>query len=182
MTKSYAFERRTFDVAPSCPDFILDDAAAAERIEEDLFGLAGEVEIGLDIGGRRWALVAFAEDLVDEIQPLTAEDTWLVSGGGSGVTAASIIGVAQASPKAGARFELLGRSTLIESTASWIDWSDTLTHRGKNALRERLVEASENGKVTMVEWNEHGNVSLEVETFLTLDAIAKTKSCHLSFG
>ena len=66
------------------PDFILDDAAAAERIEEDLFGLAGEVEIGLDIGGRRWALVAFAEDLVDEIQPLTAEDTWLVSGGGSG--------------------------------------------------------------------------------------------------
>ncbi|MGB1485644.1 MAG: hypothetical protein ACPG9E_06600, partial [Poseidonia sp.] len=69
------------------PDFILDGAEAAERIEQDLFELAGEVEVGLDIGGRRWALVAFAEDLVEEVQPLTAEDTWLVSGGGSGVTA-----------------------------------------------------------------------------------------------
>ena len=85
--KSYAFERpdlrcRALDLHP---DFILDDAEAAERIERDLFRLRGEVEVGAGIGGRRWALVAFAEDLVEEVQPLAAEDTWLVSGGGSGV-------------------------------------------------------------------------------------------------
>ena len=177
VTKSYAFERpdlrcRALDLHP---DFILDDAEAAERIEQDLFELAGEVEVGLDIGGRRWALVAFAEDLVEEVQPLTAEDTWLVSGGGSGVTAASIIGVAQASPKAGAHFELLGRSTLIESTASWIDWSDAQLTDEKNALRERLVEASENGKVTMVEWNRAWQrFTRSRDVYLTLDAIAKT--------
>ena len=65
----------------------------------DLFGLDGEVEIGLDRDGRRWALVAFAENVVDDVRPLTGDDTWLVSGGGSGVTAASVIGVARASPK-----------------------------------------------------------------------------------
>ena len=177
VTKSYAFERpdlrcRALDLHP---DFILDGAEAAERIEQDLFELAGEVEVGLDIGGRRWALVAFAEDLVEEVQPLTAEDTWLVSGGGSGVTAASIIGVAQASPKAGAHFELLGRSTLIESTASWIDWNDAQLTDEKNALRERLVEASENGKVTMVEWNRAWQrFTRSRDVYLTLDAIAKT--------
>ena len=51
-------------------------------------------------------------------------------------------------PKAGAHFELLGRSVLIESTAAWIDWTDEQLTEEKNALRERLVEASESGKVT----------------------------------
>ena len=54
------------------------------RIEADIFELEGEVEVGLDRDGRRWALVAFAEDVVEEVKPLTSDDTWLVSGGGSG--------------------------------------------------------------------------------------------------
>ena len=33
------------------------------------------------------ALVAFAEDVVGELEPLQSDDVWLVSGGGSGVTA-----------------------------------------------------------------------------------------------
>ncbi len=155
VTKSYAFERpdvrcRALDLHP---DVVLDEAAAAEAIEHDLFNLDGEVEVGLDRDQRRWALVAFAEDVVDEVRPLTSNDTWLVSGGGSGVTAASIIGVAKASPKAGAHFVLLGRSVLIESTASWVEWTEEQLAEEKNALRERLLEASESGKVTMVEWN-----------------------------
>ena len=155
VTKSYAFERpdvrcRAIDVHP---DHVLDDLAAAEMIEHDLFNLDGEVEVGLDRDGRRWALVAFAEDVVDDVQPLTEEDTWLVSGGGSGVTAASVIGVAKASQGAGAHFILLGRSTLIETTAAWIGWDETQLAEEKNALRQRLVDASESGKVTMVEWN-----------------------------
>ncbi len=177
VTKSYAFERpdvrcRALDLHP---EFVLDEADAAKRIEDELFGLAGEVEVALDRDGRRWALVAFAEDLVEEAKPLNEGDTWLVSGGGSGVTAASIIGVATASPNAGAHFELLGRSKLIETTSTWIDWSDAQLEDEKNALRERMVNASENGKVTMVEWNNAWQrFTRSRDVYLTLDIIEQT--------
>ena len=177
VTKSYAFERpdlrcRALDLHP---EFVLDEVEAAKRIEDDLFGLAGEVEVGLDRDGRRWALVAFAEDVVEDLQPLTSDDTWLVSGGGSGVTAASVIGVAEASQNAGAHFELLGRSTLIESTAAWIDWTDEQLGEEKNALRQRLIDASESGKVTMVEWNRAWQrFTRSRDVYLTLNAIEQT--------
>jgi acyl carrier protein/3-hydroxymyristoyl/3-hydroxydecanoyl-(acyl carrier protein) dehydratase len=183
VTKSFAFERpdlrcRALDLHP---DFVLDASEAAERVESDVFELDGEVEIGLDRDGRRWALVAFAEEVVDDLQPLSSDDTWLVSGGGSGVTAASIIGVAHASPQAGAHFELLGRSTLIESTATWIDWTEEQLADEKNALRERLIGASEGGKVTMVEWNQAWQrFTRSRDVYLTLDAIAKTGN-HASY-
>jgi len=137
--------------------------------------LDGEVEIGLDVDLRRWALVAFAEDLVDESTPLTGEDTWLVSGGGSGVTAASVIGVATASSGAGAHFELLGRSQLIEQTKAWVAWGEDQLAEEKNALRGRLMEASENGKVTMVEWNNAWQrFTRSRDVYATLQAIEDT--------
>ncbi len=155
VTKSYAFERpnlrtRALDVHP---ELIFDAATAAEQIETELFERAGEVEIGLDRDGRRWLLAAFAEDVVGNVQPLESDDVWLVSGGGSGVTAACIIGVAEASQNAEASFHLLGRSVLIEQTADWLDWSEEELMKEKMLLRERLTEASSTGKVTMVEWN-----------------------------
>ena len=174
VTKSYAFERpdlrcRALDIHP---DFVLDEQEAALLIEADLFGLDGEVEIGLDRDGRRWAMVAFAEDLVEEVAPLTSDDTWLVSGGGSGVTAASIIGVANACRNAGSHFILLGRSTLIEATASWTDWGAEQLEQEKNALRERLVEESETGKVTMVEWNRAWQkFTRSRDVYLTIEAV-----------
>ena len=155
VTKSYAFERenlrcRALDLHP---ELIIDADSAAEIIENDMFSAGGEVEIGIDRDGRRWTLVCFAEDLVEEIKPLESDDIWLVSGGGSGVTAASIIGVSKASDGAGATFLLLGRSALIEETSGWLDWSDEQLNARKMELRESLIADSESGKVTMVEWN-----------------------------
>ena len=155
VTKSYAFERpnlriRALDVHP---ELIFDAASAAEHIETELFERAGEVEVGLDRDGRRWLLAAFAEDVVGELDPLKSDDVWLVSGGGSGVTAACIVGVAEASQGAEASFHLLGRSVLIEQTAEWLEWSEEDLMKEKMSLRERLTEASSTGKVTMVEWN-----------------------------
>ncbi|DAC59629.1 MAG TPA: KR domain-containing protein, partial [Candidatus Poseidoniales archaeon] len=122
-----------------------------------------------------------AEDVVEEVKPLTSDDTWLVSGGGSGVTAASIIGVAQASPNAGAHFELLGRSTLIEATSAWVEWSDEQLAEEKNALRQRLVEASETGKVTMVEWNRAWQTfTRSRDVYVTLSTIEATGN-HASY-
>jgi len=155
VTKSYYFEQthlrmRALDLHP---ELILDADQAAEQIDSDLFEIGGEIEIGLDRDGRRWTLVAFAEDLEDEMTPLRSDDTWLVSGGGSGVTAASVIGVACNSLNAGAHFALLGRSNLLEETEAWVEWSESQLNEQKTALREELMVASESGKVTMVEWN-----------------------------
>ena len=153
VTKSYSFERpqlrsRALDVHP---ELIFDAENAAELIEHELFNYGGDIEIGLDRDQRRWILAAFAEDVVGDLEPLQSDDVWLVSGGGSGVTAACIIGVAKASEQSGATFHLLGRSVLIEQTSEWLDWSEEKLTNEKMALRQRLIDASD--KVTMVEWN-----------------------------
>ena len=155
VTKSYAHERpalrcRAYDLHP---DLLMDAKATAERLVDDLLNLGGEVEIGLDRAGERWTLVCFAEDLVEERKPLQETDVWLVSGGGSGVTAAAVIGVAAASKDAGASFHLLGRTPLMEVTEAWLEHDDAALEAEKMALRERMMEASSTGKVTMVEWN-----------------------------
>ena len=155
VTKSYAFERenlrcRALDIHP---ELLLDASAAAEIVENEMLNAGGEVEIGIDRDGRRWTMVCFAEDLVEDIQPLQSDDLWVVSGGGSGVTAASIIGVASASNGSEATFILLGRSKLIEETSGWLDWDEEQLNQRKMALREELMTNSESGKVTMVDWN-----------------------------
>jgi len=155
VTKSYSFERpqlrsRALDLHP---ELIFDAENAAELIENELFNCGGDVEIGLDRDQRRWILAAFAEDVVGDVEPLQSDDVWLVSGGGSGVTAACMIGVAKESEQAGATFHLLGRSVLIEQTSEWLDWPEEQLTNEKMALRQRLIEASESEKVTMVEWN-----------------------------
>ena len=177
VTKSYAFEQphircRALDLHP---ELILEPEAAADMIHADLFTLEGEVEVGLDRDGRRWALVAFAEDLVEERQPLASDDTWLVSGGGSGVTAASIIGVATASKNANAHFALLGRSRLIEQTQSWVSWSQEELEAERMALRERMASASDSGKVTIVEWNNAWQkFTRSRDVYVTLSSIQST--------
>ena len=106
---------------------------------------------------------------------MTSTDTWIVSGGGSGVTAASIIGVAQASTDANAHFVLLGRSQLIEETQSWIDWGEDQLNQRKMNLRDTMVTTSSDGKVTMVEWNkEWQKYTRSMDVYLTLDRIEKT--------
>ena len=186
VTKSYAFERpnlrcRALDLHP---DTVLDHEVAAEAVLNDLFQLDGEVEVGLDRDGRRWAMVAFAEDLEQERQPLKSDDVWLVSGGGSGVTAASIIGVANASPNAGAQFHLLGRSPLIDATADWLDWDEAALNDEKNALRQRMVEATSDGKVTMVQWNRAWQAftrSLDVHrTIAAIEASGNAAAYHVA--
>ncbi len=100
---------------------------------------------------------------------MTSTDTWIVSGGGSGVTAASIIGVAQASTDANAHFVLLGRSQLIEETQSWIDWGEDQLNQRKMNLRDTMVTTSSDGKVTMVEWNkEWQKYTRSMDVYLTL--------------
>tara|TARA_A200000159_G_scaffold136626_1_gene136330 strand:- start:85 stop:2151 length:2067 start_codon:yes stop_codon:yes gene_type:complete len=163
------------------PELILDADQAADMIAQDLFEIGGDVEIGLDRDGRRWTLVAFAEDLEAELTPLKSDDTWIVSGGGSGVTAASVIGVACHSLNVGAHFALLGRSRLLEETKDWVEWSDAQLTERKNQLREQLISESESGKVTMVEWNNAWQkFARSRDVFITISTIEETGN-HASY-
>ena len=155
VTKSYAFEQphlrcRAFDLHP---ELILDSASTAKLLLDDLFGLGGDVEIGIDKDHRRWTMVCFAEDLDDETTPLSSDDIWVVSGGGSGVTASSIVGLSDANKNAKATFVLLGRSNLIQETEHWLKLTQEQLDEKRMMLREELVEKSHDGKVTMVQWN-----------------------------
>ena len=177
ITKSYSFEQPhlRFRALDLHPEIVLDATQAAEIIFQDIITIGGEVEIGIDRDGRRWTLVAFDERLEGEREPLTSNDTWIVSGGGSGVTAASIIGIAQASTDANAHFILLGRSKLIEETQTWIDWDEARLSERKMILRTAMVEASDDGKVTMVDWNrEWQRFTRSRDVYITLDHIEKT--------
>ena len=77
---------------------LLEEKSLAENLVADLFERGGEVEIGLDTDGRRWTLVLFDEELESERTELTKDDVWIVSGGGSGVTAACVVELCQANP------------------------------------------------------------------------------------
>ena len=177
VTKSYAFERpnlrcRALDLHP---EVVLDPQEAAKQIENDLFNIDGDIEIGLDRDGRRWTLVAFAEDIESSQKSLNSKDTWVVSGGGSGVTAASVIGVAKASQKAKAHFILLGRSTLIEETQSWVEWDEEQLSQRKIVLREEMISQSDDGKVTMVQWNSNWQkYTRSRDVYVTINEIEKT--------
>ena len=96
-------------------------------------------------------MVCFAEDLGEETTPLGSDDIWVVSGGGSGVTASSIVGLSDANKNAKATI-LLGRSNLIPETGTLAQIYTELDEK-RMILREELVEQSPDGKVTMVQWN-----------------------------
>jgi hypothetical protein len=174
ITKSYSFEQedvrcRAYDLHQ---ELILDSDSTAALLIDDLFTLGGEVEIGIDKNQRRWTLVCFAEDLIEKRKPLANADLWLVSGGGSGVTASSIIALSEASPNVGAIFLLLGRSELLAETNDWLDYDEDRLQVEKMALRERMTEASEAGKITMVEWNkEWQNLTRSLDIRRTIQAI-----------
>ncbi len=81
-------------------------------------------------------------------------DIVLISGGGSGVTAASAIGLAEALQGTQLTFALLGRTPLDDDVASWVDDDDDEVEARRVSLREQLIEESDSGKVTIVEWND----------------------------
>ena len=156
-------------------------------IEDRLFIIEGLIEAGITniqiasfVNPKKVPQMAFAEDLEEEQTPLKSDDTWIVSGGGSGVTAASIIGVACNSLNAGAHFALLGRSQLLEETESWVEWSEAQLNQQKASLREELISTSDTGKVTMVEWNNAWQkFSRSRDVYITIKTIEEIKKIHV---
>ena len=95
----------------------LDVEAQATLIADELLHGGPELEVGLGANHRRITPVAFRESVDDTEEPwqgLQPDSVVVVSGGAKGVTAASIIELAERRPL---RFVLLGRSELVGEPA-----------------------------------------------------------------
>ena len=177
IVKSYAKEKphircRAVDVDP---ELLSNPTALAHQIWAEAFGRTSPLEVGLSRDGNRWALRLYEEDLVEEAQSLESDDVWVVSGGGAGVTSRCIVGVAEASPNAGATFILLGRTRLDASIEEWLGDDETAMQARKNELREDMMAQSASGKVTMVEWDrEWDNHMRSMEIHQTIRDIQST--------
>ncbi|MDG1525001.1 MAG: SDR family NAD(P)-dependent oxidoreductase, partial [Candidatus Thalassarchaeaceae archaeon] len=176
IVKSYAQEKphlrcRAVDIDP---ELLADPTALAHQIWAEAFGRTSPLEVGLSRDGKRWSLCLYEEDLTAEVKPLQSDDIWVVSGGGAGVTAKCVVGVAELSKNAGATFVLLGRTRLDASLEEWLQDDEVTLQERKMSLREEMIAKSESGKVTMVEWDSEWNKqmrSLEIHrTMLAIQA------------
>jgi len=175
IVKSYSKERPNLNcVALDIhPELLSDTQELAKHIVNESLCNQELVEIGLDRDLRRWKLVLFDEALVDERTELSSEDVLVVSGGGSGVTAASCIALASSCRGSEATFVLLGRTELISKTSEWVNDDDEQIQQRKLALREQLIE--EKGTINMVEWeNAWKPFARSIDIQLTINAIKST--------
>jgi NAD(P)-dependent dehydrogenase (short-subunit alcohol dehydrogenase family) len=132
-------------------------AAAAERLADELLNGAADREIGLTADGGRTAFVSTEREPSGGANVVTANSVIVVSGGGRGVTAATVIELARNTRP---RIALLGRSVLDEEPANLHTISDDaglkkallaaaqangqrLTPRELGATTERILAARE---------------------------------------
>ena len=153
IVKSYGREReniraRAIDIAP---ELLVNADKAADIILSELEQM-GPRELGIDADGQRWEVCIYDEAHESKRKSLQSDDVFLVSGGGSGVTAACVVGLAEANQNVGVHFALLGRTTLEQNLASKVTASDDELSDMKMALRKELQENSSSGKITIVDW------------------------------
>ncbi|MDP7043393.1 MAG: SDR family NAD(P)-dependent oxidoreductase [Candidatus Thalassarchaeaceae archaeon] len=188
IVKSYGRERpniraRAIDVAP---ELLVDAKSLASTILKEIEQM-GPRELGIDADGRRWSVCIYDEPHEAERKSLESDDVLLVSGGGSGVTAACMVGLAKANQGKGAHFALLGRTKLDDSLVSKISADEEELQQMKMALHEQLKRDSEN--VTIVEWeNAWSKIVRSIDVHKTLDDIrnsgntASYHTCDITVG
>ena len=175
IVKSYSKERPNINCTALDihPELISQTKELAKHILKESLCKNNLVEVGLDRDLRRWKLVLFEESLVAEKSELFPDDIFIVSGGGSGVTAASCIALASSSREKNATFVLLGRTELVTETSDWIHQNEEELNQRKLELREKLI--AEKGNVNIVEWeNAWKPYQRSVDIHLTLNAIEST--------
>ena len=147
----------------------------AARIATELLTGGTELEIGLPADGRRLGFVSVAHDVADREAIVDSRSVIVVSGGGKGVTAATIIELARQTQ---AKLALLGRSVLEEEPA--------FLHRCPDdaALKKALLAhaQSKGEKITPKTLSAAANKILAArEIRATLDALAAAGSdaCYI---
>jgi 3-oxoacyl-(acyl-carrier-protein) synthase/acyl carrier protein/NAD(P)-dependent dehydrogenase (short-subunit alcohol dehydrogenase family) len=175
IVKSYSKERPNLNCTALDihPELISNTAQLAKHIVTESLSKQNLIEIGLDRDLRRWKLVLFDEALIHETTQLTSDDILLISGGGSGVTAASCVALASSCKDAKSTFVLLGRTELILETEGWINEDEEQIQQRKLELREKLIV--ENETVNMVQWeNAWKPYVRSLDIHITINAIKST--------
>ena len=142
-----------------------DAKAIAAAIVDELITGGAELEIGLGADGRRVTLASTRTAVEPGTLPIGDGDVVVVSGGGRGVTAATMIELASASK---ATFVLLGRSALSAEPAAAAGANDDA------ALKRALLEESKAAGVAITPGELSSNVAKILanrEIRATLDAI-----------
>ncbi len=116
----------------------LEACEIAKAIADELLSGGSELEVGLKADGSRLVLRSKPVQVRKGTMPLGANDVIVVSGGGRGVTAATIIELARAS---NASFALLGRSELVDEPNAARGAADDASL--KRALLDAAVAAGE---------------------------------------
>jgi len=110
-----------------------DSKAIAEALAVELVRGGTEVEVGLKANGQRFVFMPVPRSAQEGLLNITSNDVIVATGGGRGVTAASLIELArQAKPK----IALLGRTALEEEPA----WASGVS--GDAALKQALLAES----------------------------------------
>ncbi|HII49367.1 MAG TPA: SDR family NAD(P)-dependent oxidoreductase [Candidatus Thalassarchaeaceae archaeon] len=175
--KSYGRERlhlrsRAVDLDPG---LLEEPDTLAEMLLSELLEQSGPREVAVERDGTRYRLSLYEEALETESTPLLDDDVWVVSGGGAGVTARSIIEVARRSQGIGARFVLLGRSSLDLDQERFLDLGEDELEAERMSLREKMIEESDDGHVSLKQWNDSWDRWLRgLEIHNTLKAIGAT--------
>ena len=175
--KSYGRERphlrsRAVDLDPG---LLEEPDTLAEMLLSELLEQSGPREVAVERDGTRYRLSLYEEALESESTPLLDDDVWVVSGGAAGVTARSVIEVARRSQGVGARFVLLGRSSLDLDQERFLDLGEEEMEAERMALREKMIEESDDGRVSLKQWNDAWNRWLRgLEIHRTLKAIGAT--------
>ncbi len=175
IVKSYSKERPNIKCTALDihPELISKTKELAKHILQESLSISDLVEIGLDRDYRRWRLVLFEESLIAEKTELTSDDIFLITGGGSGVTAASSIALSSASRNSNAKFILLGRTELITETSEWVNDNEEELNQRKLELREKLIQ--DRGAINIVEWeNAWKPYRRSLDIHLTINAINST--------
>ncbi|WP_089717312.1 type I polyketide synthase [Candidatus Entotheonella palauensis] len=130
--ESLAHERpdlrvRCYDLQPALqPDTV------AKQVVEDLLEYGGPVDIGLSGAGRS-RLVYHPVEPESQAGILSADDVFLISGGGSGITAACAMALART--LGGGRFALLGSTPLHAEAECLAELSETELEARKQMLQ-----------------------------------------------
>ena len=153
-----------------------DTDALAALIANELLTGGNELEVGLAANGARTTLRSELAAVTPGTTPLGPSDVVVVSGGGRGVTAATMIELARSS---GAKLALLGRSELTDEPTCCSTASDDA------ALKKVLLaEAKASGKsITPRELaRQAGKILAAREVRQTLTAIEATgcQACYLA--
>ncbi len=138
----------------------------ARALMSELAEGGNDLEIGLTADGRRWAFESVAETVnttSDGDVVVDASSVILASGGGRGVTAATLIGLAQSHA---CRFILLGRSELFAESADsqGIEGDAELKRALLGAAKERgekIAPAELGAEVSRILANREINATLE---------------------